>query len=89
MPDPYGEQNCTANVHMLLHLPMQSAFAFESKNGHLKQLPHGKSSFYQQMLFNIDVSQTLQLIQTMSNFDYLRMQTMRSSNLVLVHSIII
>ena len=47
----------------------QSTFAFESKNGHLKQLSHGKSSFYQQMLFNIDVSQALQLIQSISKFD--------------------
>ena len=58
----------------------QSTFAFESKNGHLKQLSHGKSSFYQQMLFNIDVSQTLQLIQSISKFDDLLLQTMLKSN---------
>ena len=90
MPELYGENNCTANVHMLLHLPIyarmwgplwtQSTFAFESKNGHLKQLSHGKSSFYQQMLFNIDVSQTLQLIQSISKFDDLLLQTMLKSN---------
>ena len=90
MPELYGEKNCTANVHMLLHLPMyarmwgplwtQSTFAFESKNGYLKQLSLGKSSFYQQMLFNIDVSQTLQLIQSISKFDDLLMQTMLRSN---------
>ena len=90
-----GKKNCTANVHMLVHLPMyarmwgplwtQSTFAFANKNGHLKQLSHGKSSFYQQMLFNIDVSQTLQLIQSISKFDDLLMQTMLSSNLGAQH----
>ena len=91
LPELYGEQNCTANAHMLLHLPMyvrlwgplwtHSTFAFESKNGHLKKLSHGKSSFYQQMLFNIDVSQTLQLIQPIIDDTDSPMQTILRSNL--------
>ena len=47
LPELYGEPNCTANAHMLLHLPIytrlwgslwtQSAFGYESKNGDLKR----------------------------------------------------
>ena len=46
-----GERYCTANVHMLLHLPdsvrnlgplwAHSAFPFEGMNGWLSELYHG------------------------------------------------
>ena len=72
MPHLYGERSCTANLHLLTHLakyvrlwgPLwtQSAFAFESKSGHLKHLFHGKSNIIHQLLFNIDVSYTLQSV---------------------------
>ncbi len=38
-----------------------SLFGFENKNGHLKHLFHGKSQIANQLLFNVDVSYTLQL----------------------------
>ena len=40
-----------------------SAFGFESKNGKLKQLFHGRSDITSQLLFNADIHQTLQLLQ--------------------------
>ena len=92
LPELYGEKNCTAKAHLLLHLPMyiklwgplwtHSTFAFESKNGHLKKLSHRKSCFYQQLLFNIDVCQTLQLIQPFieDTADLPILTTMRSTS---------
>ena len=68
----YGERNCTHNFHLLTHLckyvklwgPLwtHSAFGFENKNGHLKQLFHGKDNVVDQLLFNVDVRLTLQLL---------------------------
>ena len=40
-----------------------SAFGFESKCGHLKNMFHGKSSVTEQLGFAADVAQTLQLVQ--------------------------
>lgn len=72
LPELYGDDSCTANAHLLFHLPKyvrlwgplwtHSAFGFESKNGHLKRLIHGRSNIVPQLLFNVDVSQTLQLV---------------------------
>lgn len=72
LPELYGEMSCTANSHMLTHLPkyvrlwgslwMHSAFGFESKNGHLKHLHHSWADIVDQLVFNIDVQQTLQLL---------------------------
>ena len=72
LPDLYGEASCTANAHLLSHLvkyvrlwgPLwtHSAFGFESKNGQLKHFFHGKAEIHHQLLFNIDVSYTLQHI---------------------------
>ena len=39
-----------------------SAFGFESKNGHLKRLIHGRGNIIPQLMFNVDVSHTLQLV---------------------------
>lgn len=74
LPELYGEISCTANAHLLLHLtkyvrlwgPLwtHSAFGFESKNGHLKRLIHGRGNIIPQLMFNVDVSQTLQLLHT-------------------------
>ncbi len=68
----YGTQSYTANAHLLLHVtkyvrlwgPLwtHSAFGFENKNGQLKHLFHGKSDITHQILFNVDVSYTLQLL---------------------------
>ena len=72
LPELYGETSCTANAHLLSHLakyvrlwgPLwtHSAFGFENKNGQLKHLFHGKSDIINQLLFNIDVSCTLQQV---------------------------
>ena len=72
LPEPYGEDSCTANAHLLLHLtkyvrlwgPLwtHSAFGFENKNGHLKRFFHGRGNTVPQLMFNVDVSQTLQLV---------------------------
>ena len=72
LPELYGERSCTANAHLLTHLtkyvrlwgPLwtHSAFGFESKNGQLKYLFHGKSDIVHQLLFNINVGYTLQLM---------------------------
>ncbi|XP_064381793.1 uncharacterized protein LOC135330772 [Halichondria panicea] len=71
LPELYGDRSCTANAHQILHLakyvrlwgPLwtHSLFGFENKNGHLKHLFHGKSQIANQLLFNVDVSYTLQL----------------------------
>ncbi len=37
-----------------------SSFGYESKNGHIKQFIHNKSNVVRQLLFNVDVSITLQ-----------------------------
>ena len=71
----YGERSCTANSHLLTHLPKyvrlwgplwtHSAFGFESKNGHLKHLFHSRSNIVDQLVFNIDIQQTIQLLHPM------------------------
>lgn len=72
MPELYGESSCTHNCHLLSHLakyvrlwgPLwtHSAFGFENKNGCLKHLFHGKTDIIHQLLFNTDVSYTLQCV---------------------------
>lgn len=72
LPELYGEKSCTANAHLLSHLPKyvklwgplwtHSAFGFESYNGHLKYLFHSRAKIVDQLVFNLDVQQTLQLL---------------------------
>lgn len=72
LPELYGEDSCTPNAHLLTHLtkyvrlwgPLwtHSAFGFENKNGQLKYLFHGKTDIVHQILFNINVGYTLQLL---------------------------
>ena len=72
VPELYGEASCTYNMHQLHYVanyasllgPLwtHSAFCTESKNGQLKHMYHGKGSVLQQLLFNIDITQTLQLL---------------------------
>lgn len=69
----YGDRSCTANLHSISHIPMyvrlwgplwtHSAFGFESKNGHIKNMFHSKSSVTDQLVFAADVAQTLNLVQ--------------------------
>lgn len=72
LPELYGVDSCTANAHLLSHLskyvrlwgPLwtHSAFGFENKNGHLKRHIHGRGNVVPQLMFNVDVSHTLQLV---------------------------
>jgi len=72
LPELYGGKSCTANAHLLGHLPKyvklwgplwtHSAFGFESYNGHLKYLFHSRSVIVDQLVSNLDVQQTLQLL---------------------------
>ena len=72
LPELYGEASCTMNAHLLSHLSMyarlwgplwsQSSFGFESKNGILRNLIHGRNEVTNQLLFNIDVVHTIQLV---------------------------
>ena len=72
LPELYGESACTINAHLLGHLCMyvrcwgplwtHSAFGFESSYGILKHMFHGKGDVVHQLLFNVDVLHTLQLL---------------------------
>lgn len=72
LPELYGETRCTHNAHLLTHLakyvrlwgPLwtHSAFGFENMNGQFKNLFHSRSQIFHQLLFNIDIRQTLQLV---------------------------
>ncbi len=63
LPELYGEKSCTANAHLLGHLPKyvnlwgplwtHSAFGFESYNGHLKYLFHSRSVIVDQLVSNL------------------------------------
>ena len=68
LPELYGGKSCTANAHLLSHVswgPLwtHSAFGFENYNGYLKYLFHSRGKIVDQLVFNIDVQQTLQLLQ--------------------------
>lgn len=73
LPELYGIQSSTANSHALTHIPAfvklwgplwtHSAFGFESKNGHIKNLFHGNTCVTDQLVFVTDVIQTLQIVQ--------------------------
>ena len=72
LPDLYGEEHCTINAHLLIHLthyvrlwgPLwtHSAFGCENKNGVIKNLSHSRSKILHQIIFNTEVQQTLQLV---------------------------
>ena len=72
IPELYNESCCTHNMHLMSHLckyvrlwgPLwtHSLFGFESKNGQLKRLFHGKDIIFKQIMYNIDIDMTLQLI---------------------------
>lgn len=81
IPELYDEKHCTLNAHLLIHLtkyvrlwgPLwtHSAFGFESMNGYITSMIHSKHKIADQLLFSIDVSNTLgtlqdQLVQTES-----------------------
>lgn len=47
---------------MRLWGPLWTHSAFENKNGHLKRYIHGRGNIVPQLMFNVDVSLTLQLV---------------------------
>lgn len=73
IPELYGDTYCTHNIHLLSHLckyvklwdPLwtHSVFRYENKNGQIKHLFHGNDDdIFHQILFNIDVNFTMQLM---------------------------
>ena len=73
IPELYGELYCTHNAHLLIiilckfvrlwgSLWTHSLFGFESKNGHVKHLFHSNANIHHQILHNVDVSLTMQLM---------------------------
>ena len=97
----YGECSCTANAHLLAHLtkyiclwgPLwtHSAFGFENKNGQLKYLFHEKSDIVNQLLFNINVGYTLQLVysklatyETQAVMNFICRANVPRSNMILI-----
>lgn len=70
LPELYGNVCCTLNSHLLIHLtkyvrlwgPLwtHSAFGFESLNGHITSMITSKYKIAEQLLYSIEVSNTLQ-----------------------------
>lgn len=68
----WGNIPCPLNSHLLVHLadyvrlwgPLwtHSAFGFESMNGHISLMIHSKHRIADQLVFSIDVSNTLSTI---------------------------
>ena len=79
LPELYGDRSCTANAHLLIHLPKyvrlwgplwtHSAFGFESYNGQLKYLFHSRAKIVDQLAFNLDVQPVLQLTHFVTEMD--------------------
>lgn len=69
VPELYGLQSCTANMHSLLHLtdcvndwgPLwtYSLFGFENMNGHVRKTFHGTRQILDQLVFSIKAEQSL------------------------------
>ncbi len=72
LPELYGDKSCTLNAHSLIHLTQyarlwgplwtQSAFGFESMNGHLTSMLHSTYRVADQLVFSIDVHHTLSVL---------------------------
>ncbi len=72
LPELYGNAFCTINSHLLIHLPKyvrlwgplwtHSAFGFESFNGHITSMITSKYKIAEQLLYSIEVSNTLGLL---------------------------
>ena len=72
LPELYGNESCTLNSHLLIHLPKyvrlwgplwtHSAFGFESLNRHITGMIHSKYKIGGQLLFSIEVANTLALL---------------------------
>ncbi|MCH9716718.1 MAG: hypothetical protein K0U52_06490, partial [Gammaproteobacteria bacterium] len=72
MPSFYSESHCTPNVHYLRHLchyvrlwgPLwaYSMFGYENMNGHIKKEFHGSRKVLNQLVFNVQMHQSLPLM---------------------------
>ena len=91
LPELYGVESCTANAHLLSHLlkyvhlwgPLwtHSAFGFETKNDHLKRYIHGQGNVIPQLMFNVNVSHTLQLVHyKLAQYESEQTMTLNASN---------
>ena len=70
LPELYGNQSCTINAHLLIHISYfvrqwgpcwtHSALSFQSHNGALKRLIHSTRRVAEQLSFSLDVSIILQ-----------------------------
>ena len=73
VPDLYDKNECTINMHLLLHLADQarkwgplwgfSAFPFEHKNGYIMSHIHSPYRIAGQLMFSFRLSQTLDAVQ--------------------------
>ena len=73
LPELYNAKECTFNAHLLLHLGQHaalwgplwnfSAFGFEHKNGYLMGHIHSPHRIAEQLLFSLDLNQTLDTVQ--------------------------
>lgn len=69
IPELYGFQACTANMHSLVHLtrfvkmwgPLwgYSLFGFENMNGHIRKTFHGTKQIVDQLVFSVKAEQSL------------------------------
>ena len=72
LPELYDKSMCTINAHLLIHLPYfvklwgplwtHLAFSFESMSGTLTGMVHSTRKVAEQLLFCLDVRNTLQVI---------------------------
>ena len=101
MPELYGDSSCTHNVHLLSHLgkyvrlwgPLwtHSTFGFESNNGSLKKFFHGRYHIHKQLIFNLNIFITLQLLhpqlandlELATFFNHMQRKELRSNMVIL------
>ena len=62
LPMPICSLTCQNTLRLWGPLWTHSAFGFESKNGCLKHLYHSRADIVDQLVLNIDIQQTLQLL---------------------------
>ena len=72
LPELCGDTSCPLNSHLLIHLtkyvrlwgPLWThlAFGFESMNGYISSMIHSKHRIADQLVFSVDVSNTLSTI---------------------------
>jgi hypothetical protein len=98
LPELYGKINCTLNSHLLIHLPKyvrlwgslwtHSAFGFESFNGFVTSMIHSKFKLGDQLLYSLDVADTLAVltsrlteVESEKTLEFLSMKTSHHRNM--------